>query len=346
MKVLRRIVLPLLLITAAAMLLGGCSGDGDAKKDDTGKTSEANKEKVFTIGIVQIVEHPSLNEIREAFINGLAAQGYVDGEKIKIDYQNAQGDQVNLKTICQKFVSSKYDLIVPIATPSAQAAAGETKEIPILFTACTNPLGDGLVNDLQKPGKNITGTSDAVDVAQIMDLALKLTPDIKTIGTIYNSGETNASYVVKELLKYAEAQGMSVVEKTITNSSEVQQAAMSLVDKVDAIFIPIDNTVASAMPVVSQVANQAKIPVYVSADSLVADGGLATYGIDYTVLGEETAKMAVEIINGKNPGDIPVKTMKDLKIYINKTTAETIGVEIPQDIADQAEFFSLAAPEK
>ena len=168
----------------------------------------------------------------------------------------------------------------------------------------------------------------------------------KTIGTIYNSGETNASYVVKELLKYAEAQGMSVVEKTITNSSEVQQAAMSLVDKVDAIFIPIDNTVASAMPVVSQVANQAKIPVYVSADSLVADGGLATYGIDYTVLGEETAKMAVEIINGKNPGDIPVKTMKDLKIYINKTTAETIGVEIPQDIADQAEFFSLAAPEK
>ena len=109
MKVLRRIVLPLLLITAAAMLLGGCSGDGDAKKDDAGKTSEANKEKVFTIGIVQIVEHPSLNEIREAFINGLAAQGYVDGEKIKIDYQNAQGDQVNLKTICQKFVSSKID---------------------------------------------------------------------------------------------------------------------------------------------------------------------------------------------------------------------------------------------
>ena len=129
MKVLRRIVLPLLLITAAAMLLGGCSGDGDAKKDDIGKTSEANKEKVFTIGIVQIVEHPSLNEIREAFINGLAAQGYVDGEKIKIDYQNAQGDQMNLKTICQKFVSSKYNLIVPITTPSAQLLRSEERRV-------------------------------------------------------------------------------------------------------------------------------------------------------------------------------------------------------------------------
>ncbi|MBC2723389.1 ABC transporter substrate-binding protein [Desulfosporosinus sp.] len=289
-----------------------------------------------TIGIVQIVEHPSLNTIRESLIEELQAQGFKHGEKITIDYQNAQGDQTNLKTIAQKFVSNKYDLIVAIATPSAQAVVSETKDIPILFSACTDPLGSGLVTDMQKPGANVTGTSDAVSAEKIMELGMRITPNIKTIGALYNSSETNSVSVIKELKEYAQKNNMTVVDATVTNSSEVQQAVTSLVDKVDAVFSPIDNTVASAMPVVTQIANKAKKPIYVGADSMVKDGGLATYGINYQVLGKETGVMAVEILNGKKAGDIPVKTMKDMDIYLNKTTAKAIGINLPDDVLKEA----------
>jgi putative ABC transport system substrate-binding protein len=310
--------------------LAGCS---DQK---SGSTPPTDGDKKLQIGIIQIVEHPSLNTIRESFIEQLAAKGYKDGENIVIDYQNAQNDQNNLKTIAQKFANKKYDLIVAIATPSAQAAAGETADIPVLFSACTDPVGSGLVSDMEKPGKNVTGTSDAVSAAKIMELAKQITPNIKTVGALYNSGETNSIAVINGLKEYAKDNGLTVVEATVTNSSEVQQAATSLVSKADAIFTPIDNTVASAMPLVSQIAKQAKIPVYVGADSLVKDGGLATYGINYPVLGQETANMAVEILGGKNPGDMPVKTMTEMEIYINMDTAKAIGITIPEEILKNA----------
>lgn len=314
----------MLLVTAA-----GCSSAGkDADK--------APAEDKLQIGIVQIVEHPSLNTIRESFIAQLAAKGYKDGENIVIDYQNAQGDQTNLKTICQKFANNNYDMIVAIATPSAQAAVGETKDIPVVFSACTDPVGSGLVPSLEKPGGNVTGTSDAISAEKIMELAQRITPDIKTIGALYNSSETNSIAVVNNLKEYAKNNGMTVIDATVTNSSEVQQATASLAGKVDAIFSPIDNTVASAMPVVAKVANQAKVPVYVGADSMVKDGGLATYGINYEILGQETANMAAEILDGKNPGDIPVMTMTDMDVYVNKTTAAAIGVTIPDDVVKEA----------
>lgn len=323
-KLAALLMVVMLLVTAA-----GCSSAGkDADK--------APAEDKLQIGIVQIVEHPSLNTIRESFIAQLAAKGYKDGENIVIDYQNAQGDQTNLKTICQKFANNKYDMIVAIATPSAQAAVGETKDIPIVFSACTDPVGSGLVPSLEKPGGNVTGTSDAISAEKIMELALRITPDMKTIGALYNSSETNSIAVVNNLKEYAKNNGLTVVDATVTNSSEVQQATASLAGKVDAIFSPIDNTVASAMPVVAKVANQAKVPVYVGADSMVKDGGLATYGINYEVLGQETANMAAEILNGKNPGDIPVMTMTDMDVYVNKTTAAAIGVTIPDDVMKEA----------
>lgn len=302
-----------------------------SKAENTGSSGAKKK-----IGIVQIVEHPSLNTIRESLIKELQAKGFQDGENIIIDYQNAQGDQTNLKTIAQKFASNKYDLIVAIATPSAQAVVSETKEIPILFSACTDPLGSGLVTNMEKPGANVTGTSDAVSAEKIMELAKRITPNIKRIGALYNSSETNSVSVINELKDYAKKNNMTVVEATVTNSSEVQQAVISLVGKVDALFSPIDNTVASAMPVVTQMANKAKIPVYVGADSMVKDGGLATYGINYTVLGKETADMAVEILKGKKAGDIPVKTMTDMDIYLNKTTAKAIGINLPDDVLKEA----------
>lgn len=329
MKKFVTVVLSILLLAAAMLILAGC-----AKTEEATAPEESAAPKM--VGIVQIVEHPSLNSIRETLIAEMAAQGFVDGENITIDYQNAQGDQTNLKTICQKFANNKYDLIIAIATPSAQAAAGETKDIPILFSACTDPIGSGLVTSMDEPGGNITGTSDAVSAAQIMDLAKRITPEIKTIGALYNSSETNSIAVINELKEYAKNNGLTVVEATVTNSSEVQQATQSLAGKADAIFSPIDNTVASAMPVVAQVANGAKIPVYVGADSMVKDGGLATCGVNYTDLGKETGDMAVEILNGKNPGEMPVRTMAKMDIYLNQATAKAIGVTIPDDVVKEA----------
>ncbi|MDD3364927.1 MAG: ABC transporter substrate-binding protein [Syntrophomonas sp.] len=327
----------LTLLTSVCMvflLLLSVSGCASDKNKNAANTTDSSKK--LKIGIVQIVEHPSLNTIRESLVQELAKEGFKDGEKISIDYQNAQGDQTNLKTICQKFANNNYDLIVAIATPSAQAAVGETKDIPIVFSACTDPLGSGLVSNLEKPGKNVTGTSDAVSAEKIMELAKRITPNIKTIGALYTSSETNSVSVVNNLKEYAQKNGLTVKEATVTNSSEVQQAASSLVGKVDVIFSPIDNTVASAMPVVAQVANRAKTPVYVGADSMVKDGGLATYGIDYTVLGQETAKMVAEILNGKKAGDIPVMTMSKMSIYVNKDTATAIGIKIPEDVLKEA----------
>lgn len=322
-----------ILVSLSILLLlsvSGCTSGQNQKSTDTSDT------KKLKIGIVQIVEHPSLNTIRESCIAQLAKDGFKDGENVSIDYQNAQGDQTNLKTICQKFANNKYDLIIAIATPSAQAAVGETKTIPVVFSACTDPLGSGLVSSMEKPGQNVTGTSDAVSAEQIMQLALRITPDIKTIGALYTSSETNSISVVNNLKEYAKKNGLTVLEATVTNSSEVQQATSSLAGKVDAIFSPIDNTVASAMPIVAQVATKAKVPVYVGADSMVKDGGLATYGINYKVLGQETANMVAAILKGKKPGDIPVKSMSDMNIYINKDTANAIGVKIPDDVMKEA----------
>ncbi|NLB53615.1 MAG: ABC transporter substrate-binding protein [Syntrophomonadaceae bacterium] len=306
----------------------GCAGNNEG--------ASSPEDAKLQIGIVQIVEHPSLNTIRESFVEQLALKGFKDGENVIIDYQSAQNDQTNLKTICQKFANNEYDMIVAIATPSAQAAVGETNTIPVVFSACTDPVAAGLVSDLNKPGANVTGTSDAVSAEKIMELAMRITPDIKTIGALYSSSEINSISVVDNLKEYAAKNGMTVVDATVTNSSEVQQAAASLTGKVNVIFSPIDNTIASAMPIVTQVANKAKIPVYVGADSMVKDGGLATYGINYVILGQETANMAVEILNGKKPGDIPVKTITEVEIYLNMKTAEAIGIDIPADVLNEA----------
>ena len=352
MKRVFQIIAALMVIFVLALSLTACgtskTGKLESKSDssstnsngDSGGNGDGNSSRdsgnVIEIGIVQIVEHPSLNTIREAFISHLAENGYVDGKNIRIDYQNAQNEQTNLNTICQKFKSDKKDLVIAIATPSAMAAAGVLTDIPVLFSACTDPVGSGLVTSLEKPGGNVTGTSDAVSASKIMELAKRITPGIKTIGALYNSSESNSIAVINELKEYAAENGMEVIEGTVTNTSEVQQVTQSLASKVDAIFSPIDNTIAAAMPIVSQVAENAKVPVYVGADSMVADGGLATYGINYIELGKETADMAIEILNGGNPGEMPVRTISEVEIYVNKKTADAIGITLPEDVLSEA----------
>lgn len=299
------------LALATMMGLGaltGCSAKGDE----------------VTVGIVQIVEHTSLDMIRESLVAELTAKGY-DESKIKIDYQNAQGDQSNLNSICKKFVGDNVDVIVAIATPSAQAAAAATSDIPIVFSAVTDPLAANLVSDLNKPTGNITGTSDAIPVDQVFELCKELTPEVKTFGFLYTASEVNSQSVVEEAKKFATEYGFNYEEMTITNTSELQQAAYSLAGKVDAIYTPIDNTIASAMPVLSEVGKESKIPVYVGADSMVMDGAYATVGINYEMLGQKTADMVIEVLEGTPISEIPVTTLDNFEKMINKTTANKIG---------------------
>lgn len=310
----------------SVMMFTGC-----AKESGTAETDG----DTYKIGIVQMMEHPSLNTIRESIIEGLAEEGFVDGENIEIIYQNGQNDMTTMQNIAQTFVGEEVDVIVAIATQAAQASLAETTDIPIVFAAITDPVGAGLVESLDAPGGNVTGTSDEISAADIMDLAQQITPGFKTIGALYNIGEDNSESVISDLKEYAAANGFEVVESTVTNTSEVQQAAQYLADKADVVFSPIDNTVASSMALAADVFNEAGIPFYVSADSMVADGGLATYGIDYTVLGKETAGMVAEVLRGADPASMAVRKMSEMSIYINTDTAEALGIEISQDILDQ-----------
>lgn len=285
----------------------------------------STKEDQLTIGIVQIVEHTSLDMIRKSLVEELGAKGLVDGQNVKIDYQNAQGDQSNLNSICKKFVGDGVDVIVAIATPSAQAAAAATSEIPIIFSAVTDPVSAKLVTNLEKPEGNVTGTSDAIPVDEVFELCQELTPEVKTFGFLYTTSEVNSQSVVEEAKTLAADYGYDYEEVAITNTSELKQAAYSLAGKVDAIYTPIDNSIASAMTVLSEVGKETKVPVYVGADSMVMDGAYATVGINYEDLGRQTGDMVAEVLNGKAIRDLPVATLNEFQKVINKTTAKAIG---------------------
>jgi len=331
---MKKLVASLLVGAMLMVSVVGCTTKVEENKttgnNTTNKTSEStkNNEKI-KIGILQPVEHPSLNQIREYIIIGLEELGLKD--KVEITYKDAQGDPSNVNTIVSQFIGDEMDIIVPIATGTAQSAAAATKDIPIVFAAVSYPIEAGLVSELDKTDANITGVSDAVGVNEIFDLALVLTPDVKTFGFIYNSGEVNSVAAIEKAKEYCDAKGLNYVEATITSSGDLLQAAQSLVGKADAIFTPTDNTVASAMPVLSAEAIKAGIPVYVGADSMVADGGFATVGVDYKVLGRQVAAMIKRIIDGESIADNPVETLNDYTKIINTTTAKKIGVEVSEE---------------
>lgn len=284
----------------------------------------------ITIGLLQLVEHPSLDEIRTAFTAQLEKDAKANGLDIVIDYQNGQGDPTIINSICQKFVGNKVSLIVAIATPAAQGAANAITgtDIPLVFSAVTDPVAAGLVENLQAPEGNITGTSDAIPVEDIFKLALELTPNIKTVGTVYSTSEANSKVVVQAAKEYLEKNGMELVESAVTSVGEVQTAIQGLKGKCDAVFIPIDNTVATAMETLSQEAIAMKMPVYAAADSLVNDGALASYGVNYTELGQKTAEMSLKVLQGAKISDIPVEVMKNNSVTVNSETAQAIGVDV------------------
>lgn len=327
----------ILTLILGISVLAGCNGGSNA---DVSGTSSAGSEKgAYKIGLVQFMEHESLDMIRTAFMEKL--QSKIDDGSVTVDYQNGQGETANLNSICQNFVGDKVDLIVAIATPAAQAAvtAAEGTDTKILFVAVNYPQTDLNIQNLEAPEGNITGTSDLLNIASIVDLALKVDPDLKTFGMLYNSGEPNSVAAASDAKAYCEEKGIEVIESTISNTSEIQQAATDLVSKVDAIFTGTDNSIASAMPIVSEITKNAKVPFYVGADTMVMAGGLATIGVDYKDLGARSGDMAIKLAGGAAISEIPVFFYDEYQAYINKTTAAAIGVEFPADVTESAVIF-------
>lgn len=306
-------------ILLSTTLLFGCSSNTD--------------DSIPVVGVAQIVSHTSLNTIRDSFSAQMEELGYVDGENIKINYADASNQQSNLNSIISQFEDDGSDVIVAIATPTAQAAANAASSIPVVFSAVSDPVGSKLVSDPEHPDLNITGTSDEVQVDQILDFALQVDPTVKTIGFLYNAAETNSVSNLEKAKEYCEANNLELIEGTGKDMTELQSSAVSLCEKVDVLFAPNDNTVASGMQSLSQIALDAKIPFYTGADSMVQDGGFATVGIDYEELGKQTANMVDQILNGTPVSDIPVKVFKDnLNIYINQNALDTLKIQLSDDI--------------
>ncbi|NKE08122.1 MULTISPECIES: ABC transporter substrate-binding protein [Mesobacillus] len=321
------------ILSGAMLLLAACGGGSDEASGDS-------KEKMVKIGITQIVEHPSLDATREGFIAALKDAGYEEGKNLKLDYQNAQGDMNNNASIAQKLVSDKNDLILAIATPSAQAAVQATKDIPILFSAITDPVSAELVQSFEKPGGNATGLSDTHPDAIKNTIASikKFVPDAKKVGIIYNNGEPNSVINVKNAKEAIKDEGLEVVETTISTSAEVKQAAESMVGRVDVLYIPKDNTVVAALESVITVANDKDIPIFSGDGDSVKRGTFASYGFDYHDLGYTTGKMAVEILKGKKPSEIPVGFPENLELIVNKKAAEEEGITLTEDMLKDAKI--------
>jgi putative ABC transport system substrate-binding protein len=294
------------------------------------------QDDVFRIGVNQFMKHDALDASYKGFVDALAEAGYVDGEKIKIDYQNAQGDPSNVTTIANKLVNDNNDLILAIATPTAQAVANATKDIPILVTAVTDPADAGLVpSNESAPGGNVSGTSDLNPIQQQIDLLVKLVPNAKKIALLYTSSEPNSKIQADIAADIATTYGIESQTATVSNSNEIQQVVESLIGKVDAIYAPTDNTIALAMPTVAMVANANNLPVICGEGSMVDNGGLATYGMDYYELGKLTGRQAVKIIEGTaKVGDMPIEylPLEGCEFRINEEVANQLGISIPSDL--------------
>lgn len=321
-----------------AMMMAGC-GQGKQVASESQTSAKPDASKQVKVGITQIVEHPALDSIRKGIIDQLAAEGYKDGEKMKLEYVNAQNDMNNVATIAQQMVSDKKDIIIPITTPSAQAVANQAKDIPVVFSAVTDPVAAKIVPALDKPKANVTGTSDASPMDKQVELVASFVPKLKNLGVIYNTGEVNASVQVDMIEKAAQAKGIKVVRAGITNSNEVKPGAESLAGKVDAILIPVDNTVVSSFESLLKAANAAKIPVFASDSDTVKRGAVATYGIDYYKLGKQTGVMAARVLRGEKPGDIPVETLKDVQLIVNEKAVQSFGLSIPEQLKAGAQII-------
>ncbi|MDU1930677.1 MAG: ABC transporter substrate-binding protein [Streptococcus mitis] len=318
MKVVRKLLAPLLVV---GILLTSLISLHQLKAD--------KKKDVFRIGISQFITHQSLDATREGFVDELAKQGYVEGKNIEIDLQNAQGEQRNLKTISQQLAESS-DIVLAIATPSAQSLANTTQTTPVIFSAVTDPVSAKLVESREHPGGNVTGTSDQSSdaISTQINLIKKVLPKDKTIGILYTQSEPNSVVQKDEAKRLLEEKGFTVVEKTILDSNNVKAAAESLMAEVDMVFVPTDNIISSTMETVKQVSIKHKVPVFGGSTEMVAVGGLYNYGTNYEELGRQTARMLIRVLKGEKPENIAVELPEKLELHTNKEIADALGIDI------------------
>ncbi|OAN13427.1 ABC transporter substrate-binding protein [Streptococcus sp. CCUG 49591] len=318
MKVVRKLLAPLLVV---GILLTSLISLHQLKAD--------KKKDMFRIGISQFITHQSLDATREGFVDELAKQGYVEGKNIEIDLQNAQGEQRNLKTISQQLAESS-DVVLAIATPSAQSLANTTQTIPVIFSAVTDPVSAKLVESREHPGGNVTGTSDQSSdaISTQINLIKKVLPKAKTIGILYTQSEPNSVVQKDEAKRLLEEKGFTVVEKTILDSNNVKAAAESLMAEVDMVFVPTDNIISSTMETVKQVSIKHKVPVFGGSTEMVAVGGLYNYGTNYEELGRQTARMLIRVLKGEKPENIAVELPGKLELHTNQEMAEALGIDI------------------
>ena len=320
MKTLKRFTL-LAVILCLAFCLAGCGEKADAP--------------LYKIGIMQLMEHDALNLAQQGFVDKLAERGYTNGDKVVLLIENGQGDMNNLSTIADKFVSEQVDLAFTIATPSTQAMASKTSTIPIVATAVTSFSESGLVASDEQPGGNITGTSDMNPITDQIDLMLRLCPDVKTVGFLYTSAEDNSVLQCQIAKDYLETLGIATVERTITNTNDIQQATTAIVSECDAIYIPTDNNFASAIPTVNDITITAGIPVICGEALQVKNGGTATVGITYYGIGQAAAEMALDSLeNGADPATMPIQGSSEKEYCINGAACEALGIEIPADLQE------------
>lgn len=289
-------------------------------------SSEQASSDVVKVGVLQYMEHESLTAAREGFVAELEANGYKEGEKLVLDYQNAQGDQANLQTISEQLIDGN-DIVLAIATPSAQSLATVSTETPIVFTAVTDPLSADLVESIEKPGGLLTGTSDQAPIDKQVELLGQAVPDAKTVGILYTTSERNSEVQVEQAKELLEKAGYKVVVKGITSSNEVQDATTSLMKDVDAVFVPTDNTVASTMTMIGELSVEHKVPVIGGSTDMVDEGGLLTYGTNYEALGRQTAKMAIKIIEGANVSETAVEYPETVSLHVNEEIAQKLGID-------------------
>ena len=318
MKVVRKLLAPLLVV---GILLTSLISLHQLKAD--------KKKDMFRIGISQFITHQSLDATREGVVDELAKQGYVEGKNIEIDLQNAQGEQRNLKTISQQLAESS-DVVLAIATPSAQSLANTTQTTPVIFSAVTDPVSAKLVESREHPGGNVTGTSDQSSdaISTQINLIKKVLPKAKTIGILYTQSEPNSVVQKDEAKRLLEEKGFTVVEKTILDSNNVKAAAESLMAEVDMVFVPTDNIISSTMETVKQVSIKHKVPVFGGSTEMIAVGGLYNYGTNYEELGRQTARMLIRVLKGEKPENIAVELPEKLELHTNQEMADALGIDI------------------
>ena len=312
------------LLAGAVVVVGGLAGISAASAADV------------TVAVTAIVEHPALDACRDGIKDELEAAGFKDGENLTFVYESAQGNPGTAAQIARKFVGEAPTVIVPISTPSAQAVVSATSDIPVVFTAVTDPVGAQLVADMMKPGGNVTGMSDLSPIGKHLDLIKEITPDAKTVGVPYNPGEANAVTLLELIKSLAPDAGLEIVEAAAPKSSDVLAAAQSLVGKVDVIYVPTDNTIVTALEAVIKIGIENQIPVYAGDTDSVPRGAMAALGFNYYDVGRQTGKIVVRVLNGENPGDIPVEGVEITELYVNPGAAEKMGVTIPQAVIDRA----------